>query len=109
MIFGFTDSDRRSRSLGFQGKLCIHPEQVPIVNMVLSPPAAKIDWSRRWAFESAEAAGSASILLEGTFIDYRTARLGNGSTHRSPKQIVAKQGKPRAWPKAPNPVLTSNR
>jgi citrate lyase subunit beta / citryl-CoA lyase len=69
---GFTDSVRQIRTLGFQGKLCIHPEQVPIVNVVLSPSAEQIDWSRRVvdAFETAEAAGTASIQLEGKFIDY---------------------------------------
>ena len=69
---GFTNSTRHIRSLGFQGKLCIHPDQVPIVNAVLSPSAEQIDWSRKVveAFEAAEAAGSASIQLEGKFIDY---------------------------------------
>jgi len=45
---------------------------VPIANAVLSPSAEQIDWSRRVveAFEAAEAAGSASLQLEGKFIDY---------------------------------------
>jgi citrate lyase subunit beta / citryl-CoA lyase len=69
---GFTESARHIKNLGFQGKLCIHPDQVPIVNLVLSPSAEQIDWSRKVveAFEAAEAAGSASIQLEGKFIDY---------------------------------------
>lgn len=69
---GFANSARHIRSLGFQGKLCIHPEQVPIVNAILSPAAEQIDWSRKVveAFKAAEAAGSASIQLEGKFIDY---------------------------------------
>lgn len=71
-LVGFSDSVRQIRSLGFQGKMCIHPAQVPIVNVGLSPSAEQIDWSRRAveAFETAEAAGSASIQLEGKFIDY---------------------------------------
>src|SRR6185295_12895958 len=69
---GFSNSTRHIRSLGFQGKMCIHPHQVPIVNAILSPSPEQIDWSRRVveAFEVAEAAGSASIQLEGKFIDY---------------------------------------
>jgi citrate lyase subunit beta / citryl-CoA lyase len=69
---GFSNSTRHIRSLGFQGKLCIHPDQVAIVNSVLSPSAEQIAWSRKVveAFEAAEAAGSASIQLEGKFIDY---------------------------------------
>jgi citrate lyase subunit beta/citryl-CoA lyase len=69
---GFTNSAQHIRGLGFQGKMCIHPDQVPIANTVLSPSAEQIDWSRKVveAFEVAEAAGSASIQLDGKFIDY---------------------------------------
>ena len=39
---------------------------------MLSPTSAEVEWSRRVvkAFEEAEKAGSASIQLEGKFIDY---------------------------------------
>ena len=52
--------------------MCIHPDQVPIVNELLSPSSAEVEWSRKvvQAFEEAEKAGSASIQLEGKFIDY---------------------------------------
>src|SRR5262249_56585865 len=63
---------RHVKRLGFQGKMCIHPDQVPEVNAIFSPSAAEVEWSRKVvrAFEAAEAAGSASIQLEGKFIDY---------------------------------------
>ena len=69
---GFIASTRHIKGLGFQGKMCIHPEQVPVANEILSPSAAEIEWSRKVvrAFEAAEKAGSASIQLEGKFIDY---------------------------------------
>ena len=69
---GFTNSTRHIKSLGFQGKMCIHPDQVPIANEILSPSPAEVEWSRKvvQAFEAAEKAGSASIQLEGKFIDY---------------------------------------
>jgi len=72
---------RRAKQLGFQGKLCIHPSQVPVCNRVFSPTPEEIDSARRVvrAFEEAEAAGTASIQLEGRFIDYpiveRAARI----------------------------------
>jgi len=77
---------RRAKQLGFQGKLCIHPSQVPVCNRVFSPTLEEIDLARRVvrAFEEAEAAGTASIQLEGRFIDYpiveraaRVLRLAN--------------------------------
>jgi citrate lyase subunit beta/citryl-CoA lyase len=69
---GLRSSTHHIKDLGFQGKLCIHPDQVRVVNEVFTPSAAEVDWSRKVvaAFEAAEEAGSASIQLEGKFIDY---------------------------------------
>ena len=69
---GFMSSTRHIKGLGFQGKMCIHPDQVSVANEVLSPSAAAVEWSLKvvQAFEAAEKAGSASIQLEGRFIDY---------------------------------------
>lgn len=69
---GFMNSTRHIKSLGFQGKMCIHPDQVPVVNEILSPSAAEVEWSRKvvQVFDAAEKTGSASIQLEGKFIDY---------------------------------------
>ena len=58
--------------MGFQGKLCIHPDQVPIANQVFAPTSAEVEHARRViaAFERAEAQGLASTQLDGYFIDY---------------------------------------
>ena len=69
---GFRNSVAAIKGLGFQGKMCIYPDQVPVVNEMLAPTAAETEWSRRVvaAFKEAEKAGSASIQLDGRFIDY---------------------------------------
>jgi len=69
---GFALSAQRARSLGFQGKLCIHPDQVDVVNQAFSPSDAQIAHAQRVmaAFAQAEAQGSSSIQLDGQFIDY---------------------------------------
>ena len=69
---GFLASVVAIKGLGFQGKMCIYPDQVPVVNETLAPSAAEVGWSRRVvaAFAEAEKAGSASIQLDGKFIDY---------------------------------------
>jgi citrate lyase subunit beta/citryl-CoA lyase len=69
---GFRGSVETVKGLGFQGKMCIYPDQVPVVNEILSPSEAEVTWSRKVvaAFAEAEKAGSASIQLEGKFIDY---------------------------------------
>ena len=73
---GQPDALRRSaelaRDLGFQGKLCIHPDQVGPVNETFTPADEEMAKAERYvtAFEEAEAAGSASIQVDGYFIDY---------------------------------------
>lgn len=71
-VEGFTKSVRTIKRLGFQGKMCIYPDQVPVVNEILAPSAADAEWAHRVvaAFKEAEKAGSASIQLDGKFIDY---------------------------------------
>lgn len=87
----FRRSAERARDLGFQGKLCIHPEQVGPVNEVFTPTGEEIARSERYvaAFEEAEAGGSASIQVDGYFIDYpivekarRTLRIAESIRRR---------------------------
>jgi citrate lyase subunit beta/citryl-CoA lyase len=69
---GFRASAERVRGLGFQGKLCIYPDQVPVVNDAFTPGESEVARARRIvaAFEEAEAAGSSSFQLDGQFVDY---------------------------------------
>ena len=68
----FLQSARRGKQFGFGGKLCIHPDQIPLTHEVFTPSEAEIAHARAVvaAFEAAEAEGSASIQLDGYFIDY---------------------------------------
>ncbi|MCG8543215.1 MAG: CoA ester lyase [Alphaproteobacteria bacterium] len=65
-------SARRVKQLGFQGKMCIYPPQVEVVNQVFTPSDEEVAFARRVieAFEQAEREGSSSIQLDGYFIDY---------------------------------------
>lgn len=61
----------RAVRLGFQGKLCIHPNQVEICNQLFSPTAEEIAQARKVieAFDKAQAEGVAAIQLDGKFLD----------------------------------------
>jgi citrate lyase subunit beta/citryl-CoA lyase len=63
---------KRACQLGFQGKLCIHPNQVDICNRLFSPTQEEIEYAQKviQAFDAAEAGGAGAIQLEGKFIDY---------------------------------------
>jgi citrate lyase subunit beta/citryl-CoA lyase len=69
---GFVASARLAAQLGFQGKLCLHPDQIAAANAAFSPDEAAIAHARRIveAFQRAEKDGLASIQLDGQFIDY---------------------------------------
>jgi citrate lyase subunit beta/citryl-CoA lyase len=69
---GFRRSAQRACSLGFQGKLCIHPDQVPVVNASFAPTPRELAHARRVieAFEQAQREGLAAIQVDGQFVDY---------------------------------------
>ena len=69
---GFERSATHAAALGFQGKMCIHPDQIAVANAAFSPTAEQLAWARRViaAFNEAETKGLASIQLDGQFIDY---------------------------------------
>ena len=65
-------SVERSLRMGFQGRLCIHPDQVAVVNEIFTPSAAVVERAERVikAFQEAEATGLAAIQVDGVFVDY---------------------------------------
>jgi citrate lyase subunit beta/citryl-CoA lyase len=69
---GLEASARAALAYGFQGKMCIHPNQIAVVNCVFTPSEDEIAFAERVvaAFAKAEAEGVASIQLDGKFIDY---------------------------------------
>ncbi len=69
---GLRRSAERARAMGFGGKACIHPSQVATVNAAFSPGEAEIARARAIveAFERAEAAGSAAVVVGGAMVDY---------------------------------------
>jgi len=71
-----------ARSLGYRGKLCIHPNQVPVLNRLFSPSDEEIDEARATVerFEQEGIArGRAAIPVNGRMIDtpiyWRAKRL----------------------------------
>lgn len=62
----------RGVGLGFQGRLCIHPDQVAGANAAYGPAPAEVARAERIvaAFAEAEAQGLAAIQVEGRFVDY---------------------------------------
>lgn len=59
---------QRARKLGFGGKLCIHPQQVAIVNAAFSPDETEIAWARK-VLDAAQRSGGAAVAVDGRMID----------------------------------------
>jgi citrate lyase subunit beta / citryl-CoA lyase len=74
---GCAVSSAWARRLGFQGKVVLHPRQLPIAAAAFGPGERELAWAREVdrAFAEAEAAGVSSIKLpDGTFVDVPVAR-----------------------------------
>ena len=57
-----------ARSLGFRGKVCIHPQQVPIVNRAFAPSEREVAWAQR-VVDEFEASGAGVLKVNGEMID----------------------------------------
>jgi citrate lyase subunit beta/citryl-CoA lyase len=68
---GLRRSVQEARALGFAGKGCIHPRQIPVVHEALAPDAAQIAQATRIvrAFEDARARGLGVVALGSKMID----------------------------------------
>lgn len=69
---GLIEETKLAIQLGLFAKLCIHPEQVILVNQLFFPPENDIQWAQEVVavFEREESNGKAAIELNGTMIDY---------------------------------------
>lgn len=69
---GFEATTRRSHALGFQGRMCVHPNQIEAANRLYSPTPEQIAWAEEvlLAFAEAEARGVAALEVHGQLVDY---------------------------------------
>ena len=61
----FTADAEAGRALGYAGKLCIHPRQVPLANAAFSPTEAEVAAARRVL----EATADGVAVLDGQMVD----------------------------------------
>jgi citrate lyase subunit beta/citryl-CoA lyase len=68
---GLREAAREARRLGYDGKMAIHPAQVPIVNAAFTPGAEEVAWARRIldARDEASDRESGVFVVDGEMID----------------------------------------
>jgi citrate lyase beta subunit len=78
---GLRNSSLLARSLGFDGKWCIHPAQIPLVNEAFSPTAKEVEWAEKVvaAYEEANAAGSGSVSVDDQMVDAASIRMAQNT------------------------------
>ena len=62
---------RLGKSMGFDGKTLIHPDQIPVANDAFSPSEAELDKAKRVidASRSAQTRGSGVVEVDGTLVE----------------------------------------
>jgi citrate lyase beta subunit len=62
---------RTGRALGYGGKACVHPAQVPVVNRVFAPSESQVAWARSVveAYERESREGRGVFALDGNMVD----------------------------------------
>ena len=83
-----------ARTLGYVGKVAIHPAQIEVINDVFTPSPEVVEYQRKVlaAFEEAEAEGKASIAVDGKMVDYAVARVARAVLARADAASRAGQG-----------------
>jgi citrate lyase subunit beta/citryl-CoA lyase len=78
---GLRQSSLIARSLGFDGKWCIHPAQIETVNEVFSPTEREIEWAKKVveAYEEASVAGTGAISVEGQMVDAASIKMARNT------------------------------
>jgi len=88
------DECELARTLGYIGKVAIHPAQIPVINDVFTPDPEAVAYHRKVlaAFEEADAQGKASIAVDGKMVDYAVARVARAVIARSEAAADARKG-----------------
>ena len=82
---GLREDTERGISLGYDGKLAIHPAQVEVINDAFTPDARKVEWAERIleAKEEAEERGKGVFEVDGEMVDAPLVEQARTVKHRA--------------------------
>ncbi|MCB2262980.1 MAG: CoA ester lyase [Candidatus Thiosymbion ectosymbiont of Robbea hypermnestra] len=88
---GWLASAKRARTLGCEGKMAIHPNQVALANELFKPSDAETDQARRIleALEQAEQEGAGAVTLDGKMIDIASIRQAEATIKKA--ELIAEK------------------
>jgi len=81
---GYCESARRAKLLGFEGKWCIHPNQIDWANEIFTPSYDEYDYAERLleAYREAIDAGRGAVVFDGKMIDEATRKMAESLAAR---------------------------
>lgn len=81
---GFRASAARARSLGYEGKWAIHPDQIALANEVFSPALELVAWAQKVsdAMTAASARGQGAISIDGELVDLAHLKMTHNILER---------------------------
>src|SRR5262249_15331101 len=87
---GFLESARRARLLGFDGKWCLHPDQIAWAEEAFSPTAQEIAEAERVLSAHAEATaeGRGAVALGAAMVDEASRKMA--------EQVLARARRPQS-------------
>ena len=88
---GLVKESKIASSLGFKGKLCIHPMHIEPINQVFSPSKRDVDSAKKIveAYEEAKARGLGATSVEGRMVDEATYKMAKETLMIS--EMIAKK------------------
>ncbi|HEX6000823.1 MAG TPA: CoA ester lyase [Hyphomicrobiaceae bacterium] len=74
---GYRRECQQGRTLGFDGKTLIHPDQIAVANEVFAPAAVEVAWARKIiaAFDLPESKGKGVITVDGRMVEIMHAEM----------------------------------
>ncbi|MCU7526407.1 MAG: HpcH/HpaI aldolase/citrate lyase family protein, partial [Ignavibacteria bacterium] len=80
---GLRKSVLEAKALGFEGKGCIHPRQIKVINEAFAPNEAEIEKAKKivLAFEEAERNGIGVVSLGSKMIDAPVVKRARNTIH----------------------------
>jgi len=93
---GLVRESKIASSLGFKGKLCIHPIHIEPINQVFSPSEKDVDSARKIVkeYEEAKARGLGATSVEGRMVDEATYKMAKETLMIS-DMIAKRKGNPK--------------
>ncbi len=82
---GLKQACKVARAMGFDGKWCIHPDQLETVNEAFVPSEKDIEWAQAVlsAYEAALKEGRGAVSVKGKMIDVASLKMCNTIVNRA--------------------------